>query len=309
MQVLPLFYYPSTWLWIDDDKTLLDNMVSTFEDYNHIKPFYSPKECLDFLKNYQSPFSKYTFLKSLSSDETYGVLQHTPTDFDVTLLREMANDLHRHEEITAMVIDYQMPEMDGFTFVKEMNSLPIQKILLTGAAQSSDAIIGFNNHLIHRYVQKQEVDLFKKLVMYLQQATLDYFKKISLPLLLHLETENKLPLSDPIFIKHFERYCKENEIEEYYLIDKQGSYLCINKKKQKKCFVVHTEKSIDSWLSSYCSELSLLEIIALKENKKIPFFGIGKEAWQMDASEWRHYFYPAEIVKGRERYYWTTLDL
>ncbi|MCE3237390.1 MAG: hypothetical protein K0R24_371 [Gammaproteobacteria bacterium] len=309
MQTLPLFYYPSTWLWIDDDKTLLDNMVSTFEDYNHIKPFYSAKECLDFLKNYQSPFSKYTFLKSLSHDETYGVLKHTPTDFDVTLLMKIANDLDRHQEITAMVIDYQMPEMDGFTFVKEMNSLPIQKILLTGAIESHEAMTGFNNNLIHRYVQKQEVDLVTTLAMYLQQATFEYFQKLSLPLLTHLETESKLPLSDPLFIKHFEWYCKKNEIEEYYLMDKQGSYLCIDKKKQKKCFVVHTDKSINFWLSFYCSELSLLEVIAIKENKKIPFFGVGKEAWQIEASEWRHCFYPSETVEGRERYYWTTLDL
>jgi CheY-like chemotaxis protein len=309
MKILPLFYYPSTWLWVDDDKALLETMVLAFQNHNHIKSFHSAKESLNFLKNYQSPFSKYTFLKSLSNDESYGMLQHTPIDFDITLLIDVANDPDRHQEITAMVIDYSMPEMDGFTLAKEINDLSIQKILLTGTAQSEDAITGFNNNLIHRYIKKYEADLTTKLMAHLQEVTLDYFRKISLPLLLQLETENKLPLSDPIFIKHFEQYCKKNEIQEYYLIDKQGSYLCIDKKKQKTCLLVQSDKNMNFWFSSYGSELSSTELTTIKENKKIPFFGIGKEAWQIDAWEWGNHFYPSEILEGRERYYWTTLTL
>ena len=247
---------------MDDDKTLLDNMVLVFQKYNHIKSFPSAKESLDFLNNYKSPFSKYTFLKSLSNDESYGMLQHTPTDFDITLLIDIANDPNRYQEITAMVIDYKMPEMDGFTFSKKINPLPIQKILLTGAAQSGDAISGFNNNLIHRYVQKYDADLISKLTTYLQQITSDYFQKISLPLLSYLEIENQLPLSDQIFINHFEQYCRKNEIQEYYLIDKQGSYLCIDKKNQKKCFIVQSDKNIDFWLSSYGSEREHYEFLA-----------------------------------------------
>lgn len=309
MENLPLFYYPTTWLWVDDDKNLLDNIVLTFNSYNNIRPFSSAKESLDFLEKYNQPFSKFKFIKCLSDDDRYGILKHTPTDFDLTMLINISNDQTRHQEITAAVIDYKMPEIDGFNFAKKISHFSFKKILLTRAADSDDAILGFNNSLIHRYIQKFDAELVNKLIKYLQQITLEYFQKISSPLLLHIETENKLPLSDPIFISHFKKYCKINEIREYYLIDKQGSFLCIDKNNKKQCFMVQSNRNIDSFLSSYESELSSKNLKFIKKNKSIPFFGVGKEAWQFDCSEWDKYFYNTNILDGRERYYWASINL
>ena len=310
MKNLPLFYYPNKWLWVDDDLLLLNSMAHVFSAEKYVQPFQSSQECLNFLKSYQSPLSKQSFLKSNKQDESYGILQKTPVDFDITSLASLADDQNRQNEITVMVIDYNMPDMDGFSLAQSTNHLSIQKILLTGKAQESQVITGFNGNLIHRFVQKSEVGMFEKLSSYLKELSLQYFQKITLPLLSHLETETKLPLSDPIFIEFFKNYCERYQIKEYYLIDKQGRFLCIDILGNRSYLAVQSDSSIKSWLAMYGDEKALPrdELTILMEKKKIPFFGIGKEAWQIASSEWPMYFHAPKVLEGRERYYWVKLN-
>lgn len=308
---LPLFYYPTTWIYVDDDKILLKSMTMVLNEYNLIKTFQSSKLCLNYMNNYIPPSSKHTFLKSMVYDEHHGVLHHTPVDFDITMLAALSKDEERFNEITAIIIDYSMPEIDGFALAEQSNSFPARKILLTGKVQDDQAVKGFNSNLIHRYVQKFEPDMENKLIEYLKLLTFQYFQNITSPLLSYLETENKLPQSDPAFINFFINYCEQNEIIEYYLIDKHGSYLCINKHGNKSCLVMQTDGGIDSWTFMYSKEnkLSTKELYEIQTGKKIPFFGIGTEAWQQEETNWSNHLYEANVLKGNEKYYWTMVNL
>ena len=308
MKALPLFYYPSTWLWVDDDKTALNTMKLVFGEKNAILPFQSARQCLDYLSTYKSPLSQHSFLKSITDHENYGILQKTPIDFDVTALSNLVEDSKRHEEITVMVIDYHMPEMDGFALAEAAQNIPAKKILLTGKAQESEAIIGFNRNLIQRFVQKAEEKMTAKLTSYLEELTVQYFEKLTFPLLSYLEAEAVLPQSDPVFIKFFESYQKENNIKEYYLIDKQGSLLCVDSQNNRFCLAIQSSPGIDNWLSLYTDETSPdVNLTPIKERKKIPFFGAGKEAWQVETDKWPQHFYECSILEGRQKYFWATI--
>jgi len=298
MKTLPLFYYPSTWVWVDDDRTLLKTMTDTFSEKNRIVSFLSANECLTFLTKHESLLSQAHFLKINRDDEHYGLLQNTPIDFDVTVIAKLAEKNDRHDEVTVAVIDYDMPEMNGFTLAKEIQHLPIQKILFTGNKQDNKAIEGFNHNLIQKFVQKGDVNMFDDLSNYLKELSIQYFQKLTFPLLSYLETEHKLPLSDPVFIDFFESYCESNDVKEYYVIDKQGSFLCIDSQGKQSCLVVHTERSLQQWHSVYGNGK------LLQAGEKIPFFGVGKEAWGFEASEWLKYFYEPNVLEGREKYFW-----
>lgn len=311
VKALPLFYYPSHCLWIDDDKLLLKCMTLAFSERNNISPFPSAKACLDFIHQYQSPLSQQNFLISNTQDMNYGILQHTPIDFDVTMLANLANDPERHDEVTVMVVDYHMPEMDGFALAQATQHLPIQKILLTGKAQESDAIAGFNNKLIHRFVQKGTDDMEEQLSRYLKELSLQYFQQLTLPLLSYLEAETRLPLTDPIFIEFFENYCEKYQITEYYLIDKQGSFLCIDHQENRSCLAMQSDDGIASWLTAHWDEKNLPdhEVTLIQNKEKMPFFGVGKEGWQVKRSEWSKHFYVPTVLNGREKYYWARVEM
>jgi CheY-like chemotaxis protein len=286
-------------------------MALVFDEHSKLNLFQCPKACLEFLTSNKSPLSKYTFLKSITSDENYGILQHTPIDFDITKLAQLADDINRHNEITVMIIDYHMPEMDGFSLAKACDQPLLQKILLTGKAQDSQAISGFNSNLIQRYIQKNESEMEEKLINYSKKLSSQYFRILTAPLLAFLEVDGLLPLSDKIFIEFFEGYCEKNKICEYYLIDKQGSFLCINDKGIRSCLVLQSEKGIDSWIETYGheKEFSETDLAALSNRTKIPFFGIGKEAWEFEDSSWQKHLYLANLLEGRNIYYWATVEL
>lgn len=309
MNKLPLFYYPSTWIWVDDDPLILESMAFVFGQHNQVKTFQSAKACLSFLETYEQPLARHGFLRSEIENERYGILQHAPVDFDVTSIAELATDKNRRNEITVMVIDYQLPEINGLSLAKSCQSFPMQKVLLTGATRPEQAIASFNANLIDRFIQKGDLDVAEKLSTYLRQLTLQYFQTKTSPLLSHLEAEKPLPLSDPTFVNFFEQFCKENQINEYYLINKQGSFLCTDILNQSFCLVVYSERDVVEWLHSIndVSGLNSKELTLVREYKKIPFFGIRKEHWQVEPSQWSKHFYAPEILEGRERYLWTKI--
>lgn len=305
MKTLPLFYYPSTYVWVDDDMNLLNSMAILFENKNRIHFFSSARGCVEFFKTYKSPLEKYAFLKANSEDEYYSVSQKLPMNFDFSALQQLMNDQNKYNEVTTLILDYKMPEMDGFELARQLQNFLIPTILLTGNKDENKTIEGFNENLIQRFVLKGDAQFSAKLLKYLKELSEQFFQKISSSLLAYLETDHKLPLSDPSFIDFFETYIQENAITEYYLIDKQGSFLCKNQEGHESYLVVHTENSIQNWLEIYGEENKLTKeiILDIQSFRKIPFFGLGKEAFDVDQSEWCKHLYVPQVVEGRQRYF------
>ena len=69
---------------------------------------------------------------------------------------------------------------------------------------------------------------------------------------------------------------------------------------KRSYFIVHTERSIEEWIAMYGDEHDVSEIAS---GKKIPFFGLGKEAWEFEAAVWQENFYEFKILLGREKYF------
>lgn len=146
MKTLPLFYYPSTLMLVDDNQTLLHVMTDAFSKKCMVKSFLSAEDCLKFLNHYISPSSHYNFLQSVLTDETYGQPTKNPMNFDVTQIAMLRENKQRHNEIATAIIDYQMPEMNGLVLAEKIQSFSVQKILLTGNISEIKAVEGFNNN-------------------------------------------------------------------------------------------------------------------------------------------------------------------
>ena len=310
MNALPLFYFPSSCIWVDDDSLFLEAIKVGLGQTMTIVPFQQPEKAIEFVHQYQSPLAKYHFIKSNQSDETHGMLDSAPMNFDVTTIAKLAEDPDRHHEISIVGIDYNMPIMDGFELATHLKELPAAKIMLTGNTQERKVIEGFNSGLINRFVEKAAVDMLSTLSSYIHELSLDYFQTLSAPLTKYLETDTLLPQTDPVFIEFFTQFCERHAIVEYYLLDKRGSLLCINKDHEKSVLVIQNKTSLQEWLATYQEDSGLDEeqLELIREGQQIPFFGIGKEAWQILPEQWQQHLYPAELLPGRENYYWHHLN-
>ena len=308
MEHLPLFYYPTTCTCIDDDETLLRSLEISLGHEIVIQTFCEPEAFIKYIQNYTSLLSKNHFIECDKNDECYGTLKQSAVQIDISSIIEISRNPDRHHDISTMIIDYHMPKMNGFVLSDACDHLNVDKILLSGETTEDKVITGFNEKKIQRFAKKSDVNLRAVLKNFLAESTRRFFQEKTAALLMMLETENQMPFSDPVFIDFFNQYRIDNEIQEYYLIDKNGSLLVIDSNKRKSVFIIHTDRSLDAWLATYEPDVDSSLKTSIIEREKIPFFGLEKEAWNIDSETWPLYFYPAHIIDGRERYYFSCVD-
>lgn len=302
----PLFYFPSTLVGIDDQLDSLRAITSILRPIQlSLNIFQDAHTALDFLNNYQSLLSHTPFLHPLTDGDNIGLPEHCPVNFNVLNIADLANIADRNSEISVLIIDFSMPNINGLTLCRMLKNSPMKKILLTGAHNYQEALTAFNEGVIDRFIQKDSVNLGTELREAIQTLTHQYFANQSRTLLTHLEASNLTPLSDPVFIQFFDAWRKENNIIEYYLIDKIGSFLGINAQGKKRYFIIHTKSSLNDFEELYGEAHNQIPELfhELQRKEKIPFFGIGLSAFDEEISNWNKHFYTANVLEGREIYY------
>lgn len=83
-------------------------------------------------------------------------------------------DAARFEDIAALVVDCEMPGMDGIQFLSSVSGAACSKILLTGTANESHAVEAFNAGLIDYYLKKSDPAMTRKLARVLDEARQKY---------------------------------------------------------------------------------------------------------------------------------------
>lgn len=308
-RTLPLFQYPTTTVWIDDDQLFLQAINSTFaKECKLQKMFDNAREGLVFLMNYKPPLSHSLFLQGEKNHEGYDLLEHAPVDFNVTDIVKLRNCPDCADEISLLICDYTMPDMCGVKLCRELENLPMKKILLTGAATDKEVIKAFNEGVIDKFIRKDDMELPNVLKTFEKKLKRQYFCERSHALLMHLEVDYQIPLSDSVFSSFFDNWCENNQIKEFYLIDKNGSFLTIDKENKERYFIVHTDRSLDFFTKMNTDNVEMKSLVVkVTARELVPFFGIGKEAWQFESNELEKYFYAVNTFSGREKYYWCVI--
>src|SRR3990167_1596496 len=197
MTRLPLFNYPTTIAWIDDDDLFLRAATKTFGSARTIKCFNNPLECLHFFKGYQPFLSKQAFFNGCTDHESYDLNEHLPIDLNTKLLSTISLKPERHEEISLLIVDFHMPQMDGLSLCRQLQGLPIKKILLTGEVDHPKAVEAFNEGIIDRFIRKDSPQLIHEIQQHIKTLSQQFFNDYSRGLLSHLEVDHPLPISDP----------------------------------------------------------------------------------------------------------------
>ena len=307
---MPLFNYPSTVVWLDDSELFIrsiDNITNDLNSYN-VKTFTNPLECLDFIK--KSKFTNFdeNFLLACKNYEESDLVDHAPADIDFSkIILSLENQ--RNEEISVIIVDQNMPEMNGIELCKHLQNLPVKKILLTGFITEDEVIKAFNEKIIDCYIKKGTDTFIDEINLHIRLLSEKYFIEKSSPLLSFIETDKKLHFSDDIFIAFFAEWCKANRIIEYCLIDKIGNMRVIDDQGFIRNFVIYNHDTLGELieLNNLADEPNaFLEVISSK--RKIPFFGERKNGWDIAAAEWDKHLYPCQVINGRTDYYWCAID-
>lgn len=308
MKALPLFYVTPTVVWVEDNQLFLDAIRKHFKEKYYSMTFQDATQASNFLSSYKPPSQSINFTRELVESDIFDMPNHLPIDINLSEIAKLASNEALKNEIAVLVIDNNMPGINGLEICKQLKNAPFKKILLTGETSSNDVIDAFNQGVIDKFIAKEKnaMDKLEKSVRYLSHQ---YFFDKTKNLLAHLEISRASPLSDSIFINHFLQWRAENQLEDFYLINKQGSFLLKNKKGNQIFFIVMSESTKEEFikLNDEAPKTMMALLSQVAKGEKIPFFGIGKESWELGYEEWEPYFYPANVLQGREKYYWTVV--
>ena len=207
----PMFH-PASVVFLDDSEDFLHGLRGIFRDRELNWFFSKPQAALDFVLSRDRGAQAIRIAgANVSQIETGGS----------ALGRDPLGDETRFEEIAAVVVDYEMPEIDGIRFLSSIGNLECTKILLTGAAGYREAVDAFNAGLIDVYLRKTDLDMPGKLAAALAEA-----KRKHCALRGHIGVHDiGAAYSDPRVVQLIAELAAREGLVEYYWRPEQNAVL------------------------------------------------------------------------------------
>ncbi len=306
MRVLPASYYPTMTMFVDDNMGFLksvDNMLKFRKDV-HYRLFNSPVDAVDFLNQHHS---KETWLqqcltKASGKDESGRVMQGV--ELDISKLRNRALDPNRFNEVSMVFMDEKMPEGSGREFLTKIQNMSIKCGILSGVMKYGEAIDSFNREEVDVFLSKLDKETPEQLMKYIERAHQDYFTKLS-PVITKYEPKLAKVLANQDFVKFFLEILDKNNIVEFYLIDKTGSYLLLDANGDAKILAVTNDDDLESYhVTAKLADKKPSPIVleALNNKTKFPFFCNVTEE-DIEPEDWERFLVAATELKGNGIYY------
>jgi CheY-like chemotaxis protein len=245
MKLPPAYQFPTTTVFLDDNLEFIESLQSGFNsNCAFIKNFESHKPALAYLKENASA-------KNWSSAWTR--VQASDNDFDSVAIEvnfsrisNILKDANRFNHVTVVVVDYQMPDMDGLSFLALLKDIPVKRILLTGVADAEIAVRALDQGLIDSYLKKHDPYLLRKIKNVINNFQYEYFEEQSKLINLASKIPNYDLTLRTAYYNIFPTTKEDHQAIEYYLIDENGSCMFMNKKLERLDLIIRSLEQINS---------------------------------------------------------------
>lgn len=298
MKNIPLFYFPTKIVMIDDYVPFLASMSLVVGD--HTQTFDDPVNALTVLKTYTAAIQA-DCLMTLEQAST-DFFDSLPAVFQLANMRDIIANREKSQDISVVIVDYHMPTFNGLQLLASVNDQVFKKILLTAEADDEAAIEAFNHQLIHQFIRKNSRELAQKLNASILNLKQDYFIDLTANMMKALPYVQKMSKDENV-IKHFQQTLVERAISEYYLIDDNGIYLLINEHGESLYYLIYNAAQL-KLLAHYAENDGATEktVEELAACQKIPCF-LGKKYWDIEAGHWGGFLHVPSVIVGKETYY------
>ncbi len=294
---IPAYYYPTTIAIIDDNKRFLSTIGFKLDECFTYRLFDSAEKALDYFQNEYTfnPIVKRCFTNR--QDETSHLSTHYGLQIDFEAIGKEVMNANRFDEIAVMMVDYNMPTCNGIEFCKQMQHLPIKKMLVTGAATQAQAVDAFNQGLIDKFILKDTIDFGEQLNRDLTELRHRYFRDISEGIIRPLLTEKNSVLNKPAFADFFNAFCKQHDIFEFFLYDAQGSFLLVNVDGEISWLIIKSHADLNGYLDLAENSDAPASVLAdLKAHTVLPFFPSQQDLNRVRGEKWKDYLHPAQLL-------------
>jgi len=308
--VLP-YHRPPTVAFIDDDRSFLQSIRPVFSDKFACHIFDRPEAALEFVGT-RMPADASQVTAIVQQRDAADGQDATLSDRDVTVtlsrFANMIKDPRRFDPVTVVVVDYDMPAMDGLQFCDNLPARSLRRILLTGKADLQTAIDAFNRGLIDKFIVKSDPDALTQVENHIEALHNIQAEEDLETLLQILGTAAPTFLSDPQFAAMFADFVRRRDICEHYLAADGKGVLTATATGEATLLCVHTEDDMKAqWeIASHQDAPSAL-VAALASRKMVPNFWRSEGYYSPDCDDWKDCLHEANILQAGQTYYWAAI--
>lgn len=287
--VIPAYYFPTATLMLDDDQAFLSAFSARLLAKNLlIKTAKCIKSASDLLMQQDYVQFKSVGLQDRVDDEESDINQSS-VSLDIQAIEHLINSVSSLHVISTLIVDYDMPELNGIEFCKQIRQLPIKKIMLTGHSDHKLAVKAFNDGIIDRFIIKNPKTILNEVFDAVIACQKLFFQDITSSLLTIFSTKCYCALSNLNFQKLLTSKIESFETQKYYLLDEYGSYVIFDVHSHKHYVIVRPDNLFDDYADIAANnEMSMQFVKAIETRKKLPIF-LNKESEKKPVIEWQNY--------------------
>lgn len=314
--MLPLAYFPTRVVIVEDDYYYLNTIIQRLDKSKRdFMGFAEAKDAIDYLNDIYKPDYYLNRYISLVEEPAY---ENRTVNLAIYNIHNEVYNKERFKQISTLVIDYEMPYMNGLEICKIIKDPYIQKVLLTGMADESIAIQAFNDGIIDYYIRKDDPRLAERMEEVLNKAQENYFKLISTNVTKLIIGKDWRPsaLQDPMYQHLIKDIIKKYDIVEYYILETAGSYLFMDASGRSYGLFIADDEAMNTMVREAfypANNVSAKVIEMLRKREKILCYYDRYSITLPHINFWEKYLYPANKLEGRTTYYWaltpSTIDL
>ncbi len=304
--VLP-FIFPTTTLLVDDNEQYLDSLPLMLDPTLRLRTYDSPRRALAELGSHgirAVPGGGWLYQWKERQSQTRELVA-----LDVDSIHRMMYDPERFAEVSVVVVDLTMPEMDGIAFCKALANPNLGKILLTGTADDATAIEAFNAGIIDRFIRKSDPHATEKLEDAIRSLQRRYFERAGALVAETLALGQIRFLRDKAFQQALRDLIGDFQPVECYLHVNPTGLVLLDDHGHGRFVLVQTDEDIKAHLeiaTDLGAPPAVLE--ALKEGDRLPWFGEGDGFYREGIADPEASLHPALTVRGGDWYHCALIE-
>jgi CheY-like chemotaxis protein len=308
MHTIKPFYFPTTVTFVDDSPTFLSNLCLQLDPQLAFRLFSSPGEALDFVNSRPRPGLSDEPIFAPFRDRTDEDVAQQVIALNVNTVRKQVHNAQRFLATSVVVVDYDMPGMNGLEFCRRMTDPAVRKIMLTGKADEHIAVQSFNEGIIHRFISKQDASAVVALNRAVHDLQNAYFDDMCQSILDTLVASEYAFLHDDALATRVAELSGSLGIVEHYLSYCPGGLLMLDSAGKSYLLILYTDETLRGLREIAVEQQAPADFLEeLDSRRSLPYFWQSGGHYPAGCSEWEAYTYPATRFSGRQDYVYAVI--
>ncbi len=294
-QQTSLFYYPTSVMLVDDNERYLHSLQLRLRQDAHYILDANPQDALTRVDQYRvsSQLIETCLKVSMEDalDDTYRL--------DLSSLHHCIYQPNRLLEVSVLVIDYAMPQMNGLQFCQQLSGSPVKKIMLTWMADADLAVAAFNDGLIDLFLMKDREDSFEQLDRAILKLQHEYWVEQMRVVLSVLPADSIL--NNPGLLELHSNLCHCHQLVESYPLNVVGDMLLLDQAAKPHWLSVYDAARLETLIQIAEGNEASDEVISMiRQRQAAPFFSSDADL-QVPVSQWQSYLQPLHLWQRQDQ--------